>query len=276
MRRVAALLLAVISLGVIGCQPGSIPPPTPIACAIATSTPVYKVADCPQEAGTTIGEGDSVSFQMLYGGGETPGVEWNAIIGATTNACNQGLFPGCQPALQHLPEQVRQGKASRVVWALGFNDSNDYYNKGWTDDDVVYHTLTLNAVPASSCMVVILPALGAGARATYEAEIQKNRQWLMQYATARPGTVIVDWDPYAKTPGILDTDQLHLLMSITQVEADATTLTTTDMVQIDQNLDAAQDPSIEGTETMPVSQVAAGPAARAALVNAGLAQCPAA
>lgn len=276
MRKFGALLLAIISLSVLGCQPINTPPPTPIACVIATETPVYDVADCPQEAGTALGEGDSVSFQMLYGGGATPGVEWNAIIGATTSACNESLFPGCVPAYRHLPEQVRQGKASRVVWALGFNDDNEVWNGGWDDNDVAYHTLTLKAVPQTSCLVIILPALGNGARPAYEVEVQENRQWLLQYAASRPGTIIVDWDPYAKTPGILDTDALHLQMSITQVEADATTLTTTDMVEIDQNLDAAQDPSIEGTETMPVPAVAPGPAARAELVNNGLAQCPAA
>ena len=174
-----------------------------VACDKTPETPVV------QTPGATLWEGDSVTFQTLYGGGSADGAQTNAGIGSTALKCVTAIDPNCLPAVTNTPLRVGEGEVDRILWALGLNDANPV-NEGWTQTDADSWRVILNKVPAPSCMVLVLPGLGAGAAQTHKDEVSELRAWVTAYAATRPNTPVIDWQPYANDPTLMDKDGIHL------------------------------------------------------------------
>lgn len=177
------------------------------ACTVQPPTTTTPVVQTP---GTVLVEGDSVTFQAVYGGGDLSDMQINAVIGSTATKCVDSLSPGCVPAVTNVPLRVGEAEVDNLIWALGLNDANPV-NGGWTTEDVLYWTDTFNKVPAASCIVLVMPALGPGAATGHYAQIDALRTWIAGYQRANGGPVVkIDWKTFANDPAVMDDDGVHL------------------------------------------------------------------
>lgn len=183
-----------------------------LAAAMAVS--LFALAACEdtrpvQEAGTVVIEGDSITWQYaLHGGGaDFPGASFNVGPGWTMNTCVNGMTPDCDTTpLQDVRNKVAAAKADKVVYLLGTNDSNTTWNGGWSGYDDQVWTEGILAPPGDSCVVLVLPWTE-----TTTHDIEEARSWMIQAADTLDNVHVVDWEPYAKKPNVLDPDGVHLM-----------------------------------------------------------------
>lgn len=156
----------------------------------------------PQEEGTWLVEGDSLTWMWGMSGGG--GGHAHATPGATIGSCPTGWDPDCVPPDDHIVAELQAGQAAVVEIRLGTNDTAD----GWDATDEQAWTETLKAVVDNSepdaCVVLVLPWLTAPVPAARRAEVDQARQWM-----ASRGLPTVDWRPYFERPGSAGPDGIH-------------------------------------------------------------------
>lgn len=186
------------------------PPPQPTVAGAFDQPPVS--APSARWGPATLVVGDSITWQWILAGGplEFPGVDFLAGPAWQFDACSTPVTPVCQPPVDHVRTQAEWGMADRVVWMLGTNDTNEVWDGGWNAADEQVATQALAALPEATCVVVVLPWLGPGARTAHRREVDEARTWFAIAATGLPNAHVVDWGPFAARPGVLDGDGIHL------------------------------------------------------------------
>lgn len=200
--------LAVLPLAaVVACSRVPLPPPSP------PPPPPEQVA------GSTIAEGDSVSWQYVNGGGQEdwPDVEFHVGPGDSLATCYKTWNPDCTTSRWHVEDAVANGVADRVYLAHGANDSSttglasDGLADGWSDVDVIEWTNILdNVIPEASCVVVQLPWIEAPQPAANVAQVAEARAWLTAAVETRENVHLIDWEPYFHRPSVAMYDGAHL------------------------------------------------------------------
>lgn len=173
---------------------------TGLTVAVLTAVIAPAAACTPQEDGTTLIEGDSLTWYWAMSGGN----DAHATPGATIGTCPAGWDPGCVPPADHITAQLQAGHAAVVEIRLGTNDTAD----GWDHTDETAWETTLRSVIDQSepdaCVVLVLPWVTAPAPAWRAAEIDDARQWMTGL-----GLPTVDWRPYFEQPGSAGPDGIH-------------------------------------------------------------------
>lgn len=161
------------------------------------------VACQPQQEGTLVIEGDSITWGWMLSGGGDGAV--HATPGASINWCPDGWFKDCVPPNEHLAATTQAGRAAIVEVRLGTNDTAN----GWDERDETAWTATLqdvrNRSEPDSCVVLVLPWLVAPVSVERLAEVDEARAWLVG-----TGLPTVDWRPYMERPGVAGPDGVHL------------------------------------------------------------------
>lgn len=196
MKRILSGFIMVLVLG--ACNGVIVPP-------VEDTTPV-------QIEGSTIAEGDSVSWQYVNGGGQEdwPDVEFHVGPGDGLATCYVQWNPDCTTSKSHIIDAVDRGVADRVYIAHGANDSSAL-NDGWNDVDVLEWTNVLdNIIPSESCVVIQLPWIESPQIDSFVASVAQARQWLSQAAESRDNVHVIDWEPYFHRPNVAMYDGAHL------------------------------------------------------------------
>lgn len=212
-----------------------------------------------QTEGTVHVEGDSVTWQSAYFGGDYSfASSVNATIGASVHECPSVYVPGCRPAMQVVPETVDNLGADVVVTALGLNDVNA--NGGWDDFDVVNWTHTFqNELPAETCLVIVLPGVLPPAGGRNMAEMAEMREWMINFAAGREHSVVLDYQAVVNNnPWVLDEDGVHVAANPT-IEG---------MTSVQQDMLYAADQVNE-----PADVVDSAARVRANFIRSGVEQC---
>jgi hypothetical protein len=152
-------------------------------------------------------EGDSIMFQYAIGGGGEawPDVKWNAVMGASMGQC---VWPGCVTPAADMAAATSKGQLPRVLIELGPNDA--YADGGWTSLDVQRWTAALDALAATTCAVLVLPYAESPAYPLDLAELGQAVDWMWHAAATSANVHAIFWETYAKRPGVLGPDGLHL------------------------------------------------------------------
>lgn len=158
----------------------------------------------PEPQPGTIGlVGDSISLQAVYASGpdaQPAGMEVHV-----------GLGWEASDVLPWVRDQVAHGRPATLVVALGTNDANPHRG-GWTQGDSAVWADLLGTPHESACVVVVLPALGSGARSDHVAQVEVARTSIADISARRVGpTIVADWrDVIDHDPSVLADDGVHL------------------------------------------------------------------
>lgn len=161
------------------------------------------VACQPQQEGTLVIEGDSITWGWMLSGGGDGAI--HATPGASIDWCPDPWFPGCVAPDEHLFAETLAGRAAVVEVRLGTNDTVN----GWDESDEAAWTAALEGIrnrsEPDSCVVLVLPWLVEPVSAERRAEVDEARAWLVG-----TGLPTVDWRPYMERPGVAGPDGVHL------------------------------------------------------------------
>jgi hypothetical protein len=175
---------------------------TVLAAAAVAAVGVAATACTPQETGTVLVEGDSITWTWGMSGGG--GGNAHATPGATIDSCPAGWDPDCVPPDDHIVSTLQAGKAATIEVRLGTNDTAN----GWDAADEAAWSATLQAIwdqsEPDACVVLVLPWLLPPVPAERRAEIDQARWWMFTR-----GLPWVDWKPYFERPGSAGPDGIH-------------------------------------------------------------------
>lgn len=190
-----ALPLLALAGAAVACQPAPAttgpPPCNPVAIPVDGTMPCGVDAPAPDATGVVV-IGDSIT--------------WGAAMAVHADRPIYA-YPGWHMghALPYLRQLAIDHPDARPVIALGTNDANPTWNRGWDSADEALWAEALALFPQAS---VVLPEIGQGPgqlpNDDHVAEAAKARAWITA-ATTRT----VPW-PQAHDPAVTGIDAIHL------------------------------------------------------------------
>jgi hypothetical protein len=116
------------------------------------------------------------------------------------------LPAGCTTPLDDAKAMTDAGLADRQMWMIGTNDAA----AGFSQAEANGWATAMFDPPAETCEVWVEPWVTAPQPPEFIAAVNQVRAWIEQTAPLRPNTVVIDWAPYARRPGVLWFDGVHL------------------------------------------------------------------
>ena len=155
--------------------------------------------------------GDSLTATSLDPGRPGPGAPADLVVAS-------GLGWTAADVQPHLDAALAEAPIDTLVVALGTNDSAPPPDHdGWTDADVEAFRRLVGSVPDTTCVVIVLPGIGAGADPASDEPMRRARLALWALADERRQgdwygpTVVLDWQERIDArPDLLGGDGIHL------------------------------------------------------------------
>jgi hypothetical protein len=188
----------------------------------ATST---FTVDNPLVPGSVLVLGDSINeqaFDPLATGQSSTGRTWypngNAPAGDYHYAIYRGWGTFTPEVIQAVADEVNALRPEVLVLPFGTNEASTLFAPGWTQADIDSYNQLLNSIHDNTWVVFVLPGHGVVAADQpqwvhdWAANIDVAHQDILDIATARPNSVVVDWQVFIDAhPELISPDSIHLM-----------------------------------------------------------------